>query len=343
MLDVYLGGVGMYLPKGSDRRDILAELRGHLESNMDERSAALGRPLTESEQEDVLADYGDPFTVAARYRERVGRGLAIGPLLLLSPGALRVCLGVLLFALAANLIIGAAEILMTGASVVPLVRRLVVAMLALSVALIVSFAGVDFFLRRSAKRQRGAPESWLFWTPYLKYVPRWYSASGLVFMGAVALVWGLWWSAWPAVPALVLGPAVEPLERSLSWQLHQRLLLGLLALGVAQRAITLARPDLNWLPCVARFAINVLCVAMLYPILNDASFVVVPDGVAASAETVEIARTIDARTRGLIRGFGGYWVLNTVWIALVCAGHVAYRVQHWRQRAQPHAASSSRG
>jgi hypothetical protein len=332
LLDLYLQAVGLNLPKGLDRADILAELREHLETKMHERRADFGRELTEAEQRVVLAEFGEPFVVATRYGSP-GRGFAFGSIQLISPGAFPVYIGALLFALAVNIIIGSLEILLTGASFLLLVRRVAATMLVLFLVFTLSFAGVDYFLRRSAKTQRGAPESWLFWTPYLKYVPKWYSASGLAFMGAVALCWGLWWSLWPGVPALLIGPAVEALELSSTWQRFQLFLLGLLLLGVAQRAFNLVRPDLNWLPWAVRLVINVLCVAMLYPILDSAPFVVVPDAgaaSAASAETVELARKIDSVTRGLIRGFGIYWVLNTLWIALVCAGHVVYRVQHRR-------------
>ncbi len=341
LLEIYLAAVGMGLPKGSDKTDILAELRGHLETKMDERRAELGRTLTEAEQEAVLADFGAPFVVATRYG-RLGRGFALGPFQLMGPEAFRVLIGVVLFVLALNVIIAAVEILFAGAPFLSIVRPLAVNMLALFVVFTLVFAGVDFFLRRSGKRQRGAPESWLFWTPYLKYVPKWYSASGLAFMGATALSWGLWWSVWPEIPALLVGPAVEPLELSPSWQHFQLLLLALLLLGVAQRAFSLVRPDLNWVPWAVRLVINALCVAMLYPILHSAAFVVAPDAVATSAETVELAQNIDNATRGFIRGFGFYWVLNTLWIGLVCAGHLVYRVQQRRQSAvgESHVSSS---
>jgi hypothetical protein len=251
---------------------------------------------------------------------------------LISGRAFPVYIGALLFTLAINIVIGVVEILLTGASPVSLVRRVGGTMLVLSLVYTLCFAGVDYFIRRSSKTQRGAPESWLFWTPYLKYVPRWYSASGLAFMGALALAWVLWWNVWPAVPALVIGRAVDPLQLSLSWQRSQLVLLGLISLGVAQRAFSLVRPDLNWLPSAVRLVINILCVAMLYPILSGA-FVIVPDLAAASADTVALAQRINTGMEGLIRGFGFYWVLNTLWLAFVCAGHLAYRVGQWRQSA----------
>lgn len=338
LLDIYLGAVGMNLPKGSDKRDILAELRGHLESNMDERAAELGRALTESEQQAVLTEFGDPFTVATRYG-KAGPSFAFGPFQLISAAAFPVYIGALLLVLTVNVISSAATVL-AGASFVSVVRQLVVTMLFLFMVITPVFAGVDFFLRRSGERQRGAPESWLFWTPHLKYVPQWYSASGLVALSAVALAWGLWWSAWPGVPALLLGAAAHALELSPEWQRFQLLLLGLLLLGIGQRAFSLARPDFTSVPWVARLIINVLCVALLYPILASGPFVVVRDAVGASADAVELARSIDNSTRGFLRGFGGYWALNALWIAFICAWHVRHAVGHRRRSARSEATPS---
>jgi hypothetical protein len=332
LLDLYVGAVGMHLPKGSDKRDILAELRGHLESNMDERAAALGRALTESEQKTVLAEFGAPFTVATRYG-KAGPNLSVGPFQLISAEAFPVYIGVMLFVLALNVIIGSVATVLTGAAFMSLVRQLVVTMLLLFMVITPTFAGVDFFLRRSGKKQRGAPESWLFWTPHLKYVPKWYSASGLAFLSVAALAWGLWWSAWPTAPALLLGAASAPLELSPQWHRFQLFLLGLLLVGVGQRAFSLMRPDLNWVPWVVRFGINVLCVALLYPILNSTPLVIVPDGVAVSAESVELARSIDNSIRGFLRGFGFYWALNTIWIAFLGVWQIRYSIQQRRRSA----------
>lgn len=339
LLDHYLNAVGMNLPKGSDRADILAELRGHLEANMDERVAELGHGLTESEQEAVLAEFGDPLTVATRYGKS-GRGFALGPFQLIGPGAFKVYVGVLLFVLAVNAVIGAVQILVTDVPFESLVRRFAVTMLILFVVFTLCFAGVDFFVRRHSRRQRGAPESWLFYTPYLKYVPRWYSASGLIFMSVLALTWGLWWGVWPEAPSLLLGPAVDALEISSSWQRFHSLLLALLAVGVAQRAFSLIRPDLNWLPWAVRLGINLSCVALLFAMLDGAPFVIVRDAGTASAEAVELARRIDETTLGLIRGVGAYWLLNSLWIALVFSGHVVYRIRNLRSGAAGAHASS---
>jgi hypothetical protein len=67
LLKQYVNAVRMYLPKGPQQDDILSELSEHLQSKMDEEEEALGRPLTEVEQEALLTRYGNPSTVAERY------------------------------------------------------------------------------------------------------------------------------------------------------------------------------------------------------------------------------------------------------------------------------------
>lgn len=62
----YLKAVAAQLPK-ADRDDIIAELRDAIQTRMEDREEALGRPLTEAEEEAVLREVGHPLTVAARY------------------------------------------------------------------------------------------------------------------------------------------------------------------------------------------------------------------------------------------------------------------------------------
>ena len=47
--------------------DIINELSENLLSRMEETEAELGRPLTETEQETILREHGDPMVVASRY------------------------------------------------------------------------------------------------------------------------------------------------------------------------------------------------------------------------------------------------------------------------------------
>ncbi len=67
LLDRYLQAVKKHLP-WQRQDDILAELRANLESQLEDKEAALGRPLTMGESEDWLRQIGPPMRVAARYQ-----------------------------------------------------------------------------------------------------------------------------------------------------------------------------------------------------------------------------------------------------------------------------------
>jgi hypothetical protein len=73
LLDRYLYAVSRYLPayrQGhlAQQNDLIAELAANLHAQMEDKEAALGRPLTEDEQADLLRRHGHPILVAARYQ-----------------------------------------------------------------------------------------------------------------------------------------------------------------------------------------------------------------------------------------------------------------------------------
>ena len=67
LLDRYLQAVKKHLP-WQRQDDIIAELRANLESQLEDKEAALGRPLTACEAEAWLKQIGPPMQVAARYQ-----------------------------------------------------------------------------------------------------------------------------------------------------------------------------------------------------------------------------------------------------------------------------------
>lgn len=75
LIDRYLAAVAALLPKAS-RQDIVAELRDLIMNRVEEREAALGRPLDKRETEALLREIGHPIAVAGRYGPRTA---LIGP------------------------------------------------------------------------------------------------------------------------------------------------------------------------------------------------------------------------------------------------------------------------
>ena len=78
LIEEYLRAVSLLLPK-DQRDDITAELRDTILNRIEEREAALRRPLTDDETEAVLREIGHPLVIAARYRE--GPQHVVGPTL----------------------------------------------------------------------------------------------------------------------------------------------------------------------------------------------------------------------------------------------------------------------
>lgn len=68
LLDRYLKNVAKGLPE-AQRDDIVSELREDIQSDMEEREKEIGRPLTEDDQMAILRQRGNPWLLAARYRQ----------------------------------------------------------------------------------------------------------------------------------------------------------------------------------------------------------------------------------------------------------------------------------
>lgn len=69
LLNRYVHAVRKHLPK-AQRDDIAAEIRETLVSQLEEREAEAGRPLTGDEQAAVIKRFGHPLVVAGRYGSR---------------------------------------------------------------------------------------------------------------------------------------------------------------------------------------------------------------------------------------------------------------------------------
>jgi hypothetical protein len=67
LIDRFIRELGVFLPR-AQRDDILRELGDAMRAEAAAREAALGRPLTSTEHRALLARYGHPLLLAARYR-----------------------------------------------------------------------------------------------------------------------------------------------------------------------------------------------------------------------------------------------------------------------------------
>jgi len=321
LLAQYLKTVRMYLPV-KQRDDILRELEENLRSQLEEQEAALGRPLTEPEQREFLLAHGNPMIVAGRYGAEhrtvtFGRQL-IGPELF--PLYIRVLLRI-------SIVVHAGIALSNVQANEP--RPFFMAVVIQFVAITVIFSVIDFLQRRSKTVEvAGARDlSWRFPPAYLREVPRWQSRSGFI-------AWSLlsaWWVALPYAPSLLIGTAASYVQFSPAWSTFYWPVLFLLLAGVAQRTANYARPDWNWLIPVVRLGINLIALALLYPIVRSAPyFVALPSAGAAGGL---VARGLNAATYWTLAwGLSITFLIQVGIYAWLCVQHARF-LRRQRQEA----------
>ncbi len=319
LLSHYLQSVGMFLPRGVPRDDVLAEIAEHLRSTIEEREASLGRRLTEPEQERVLNDYGSPMIVAGRYgnsdRRLAFSGVLIGPEIF--PLYLRVLALNWCIAIAIHAVLN--FVLDKPAGWSPFLTTVGCQFVGLTAI----FSAIDRWQRRSKLK-------WYFPPAYLQPIPRWQSASGLIVWTALTSVW----AATPIVPSLVLGEAAAPLRLTPGWYALYWPLLFALLLGLAQRAINLARPDLNWLQPAMRLVANVLPLALLYFMQSRYPYIVVADPVNTSADVARGVTGLNDLIWWVLVGVSPFYFLTLGAInAWLCAQHVRYVLRRHREVA----------
>lgn len=281
LLDHYLRAVRLYLPKGAQQDDIVEEIAEHLTATIEEEEGRVGRSLTETEEEAVLARHGSPMIVAERYGV-AQRGFAFGRQLIgpeLFPLYARVLLFQMPFTLAVLVFIGLtdkSQILTPSGILWPLLIQF-----CLTTGV---FMTIDLFQRRS-RRTGETPSGWGWNFPpqHLKPIPRWQSAAGGVVLGVGAA----WWAALPYAPSLVIGGAARYLELTAAWDPFYWPALIVLAAGIAQRIATWLRPDWNWLQPPTRVLTNGVALVMVGGFLQAYPYVtVMPGTTVANASLV---------------------------------------------------------
>lgn len=323
MLQSYLRAVRRYLPR-AQRDDIVAELSEDLRSQIEAREAELDRRLRDDEQMGLLQAYGDPMVVARRYRQK-GMSLSIGWELIgpeLFPMYL-IILG-LNCALAAGVSLAVVLYIRQPLSLTTILRPVLIQV----VCVTLTFTILNVLRRK-------CPQPWYYPPAELARVlpiPHWVSISGLV-------VWStftLWWTVVPFFPRLVLGSAAGYLELASGWHRFYLPILLLLAAGIAQRAVNLARPSWSALLPATRLFINLIALGLQYPMIKSYPYVVV----GASVVDLPHARHVADSFNGIILwGFLSwlwiYYLINAAVYAWYCVPHVRRAAQRLSSQLGP--------
>ncbi|HLG59586.1 MAG TPA: hypothetical protein VI485_29885 [Vicinamibacterales bacterium] len=275
LLNHYLRAVRMYLPMPKGQQDdIINELSENLRSQMEEREAELGRPLSELEQEAMLLEHGNPMIVAGRYGGNQ-RSVSFGRQLI-GPELFPLYIRVLLLNWAISIVV---HPLIVFFSTRPMgIQPFLTSVIGQFVVVTFIFIVIDAVQRKSRQR-------WSFPPPYLQPIPRWQSVAGVLYFTLI----GAWWAIAPYYTALILGPVAAEVTLAPAWHTFYWPVLLLMLTGLVQRSLTLARPQWNWLQSVTRTVINVLGLVMLPFMLSGYPFVLVASTASDPARAARIA------------------------------------------------------
>lgn len=250
LLDRYLQAISKHLPRAR-QQDILAELRANLEAQLEDKEAALGRPLTQGEAEDWLREMGSPMQMAARYLPQQS---LIGPTIF--PMYWFVLRTALMWALIIYTAITAVLIALgqPDAPAVPqAILRVPGVLFGVAAWITLVFAVIEFLSARYPEKCAPFVQQATRWSPaslpplekvHPSLAPRSFpKAIAEVIFGLLFLIWLL---LIPQYPALLFGPGAQYFDQS-PFQFAPVLLLfyaWVIALNVLQlvwRGIDLAR------------------------------------------------------------------------------------------------------
>jgi hypothetical protein len=279
LIDRYLREVKLGLPK-AQQDDIIKELSDDLYSQIEDKEAGLGRPLTEDEQVALLKKYGHPMILASRYRRRQH---LIGPTLLpIYLKVLKVALGIGLLVFVVAGIATAASGQTFSSSLGVLFRYFNVALIIFAnitiIFVLLDLFGVHFHLgERWDPRTLPAPRK------DGKSKPQVESIATLI----AQAIFGIWWLTGLHYPFLVFGPGVAFFRFAPVWLAIYPLFVALLLVDVTRTATLIVRPDWIQFRLVARLAIRLMNLAVLYFLIKAPELFVASTGAPQAQEVVK--------------------------------------------------------
>ncbi len=280
LIDRYLKTVGSYLP-AAQRDDITRELSENIRSEIEDKEAELGRPLTEAEQEAILKKKGHPLLVAGSYRQDQG-SLAFG----------RQWIGPVIFpfyikVLTFNLGISFTVVTMVFVALFVSGQAITFSdvMFAYSLQLIVQFGIVTGIFALVEKHLTKNPDKWDPRKPTQFKYPEFFEASAAkngqrvprlesISQFIASAVFLVWLKAAQNSPFLIFGPAAAIFRLAPVW--HQVFLPSLLIilLGMVQAAVNLLRPDWVRFRSAARVAGGAITLMVVYFLVKAREWVV---------------------------------------------------------------------
>ena len=315
LLDRYLTAVKFWLPK-RQREDIAAELAANLQSEIDDRVAELGRPLTDDEITSLLKQHGSPILVASRYQQEhrtvtFGRQL-IGPLLFpFYWTAMKVTLVLLLIPATVPALVLSPHLNPAREIAQVLYRTMALTLPALFLVTAI-FALIDAGLRKFHLLEKWQSD----WDPrtlpspahQAKQVRRSSSIAGII----IQSLFILWWWNHGSIPFLVLNDSGARIHFApVLTALHLPILI-IAFIHLAQHWINLAEPDWRWLPPATGMITSVIALVVLYPLLGSSPLISISEANGFPIKPAEAAQIQNIIAIGLT------WL----WIGIIVGGAI---------------------
>jgi hypothetical protein len=341
LLDRYLQAVKKHLPLRR-QDDIIAELRANMESQLEDKEAELGRPLTTGEAEDWLRKQGPPMMVAAPYQPQQ---YLIGPSIF--PMYWFVLRTVFLWATIVYSIVSGIIIALgpwRPNSVIEAVFRIPGILVNSAVWVTLVFAAIEFAMTRFPDKLPPMKGLTCEWSPSslppLEKAPR---AGGKrrSFAQAVAeVIFGFFLLVWllliPKSPFLLLGPGVvalqvAPFQLAHAWVPFYWSVVGLNVLQLGWKCFDLAHGSWQHTGRAQHIAVKVFGLVPILLLLNVSNHIYVTLKNPA-VDQLRYGATLDNVNRGIHTGLSvicAIVVLQLIWdvAQIALSTHRAHQAQ----------------
>lgn len=293
LVDRYLRAVAKALPE-AQREDIIRELSEDIRSEMEDKQIALGRPLIEAEQQELLKQRGNPLLLAARYHQD-DRRVAFGRQLI-GPVLYPFYIKVLSFNLGLTFVVVGTIFLALSVSGKPVGFNDVLSSCLLQLfiqfgAVTLIFSLIDRHLTKNPDRWNlsgkcgavqldiGTGRNISLPIERSQQISRFESVS-IIVASAVALVW---MTEVRNYPFLILGPAAVFLKLAPIWyQVYFPIVL-LTVSEIVRATINLVRPDWTLFRAVYGIFVQFGGLAVVYFLIRAGSWVTAADSAAGGA------------------------------------------------------------
>ncbi len=276
LIERYLQALKFALPS-KQRDDIIKELRDSILSQVEEKEAEVGHPLTEEEQVELLKKLGSPVHLASRYRKQEYMiGATMFPIYW---KVLKASLG-----LAFLVLVGAS--VATAAAGKPLMESLGVLFRYPSVALLtfawitLAFSALEFFGAKYRLKDTWDPRKL---PPLVKESPR-KSQFELIAELLIQTIFSVWWLAGLHYQYLILGPGSAFLRLGPIWRTLYPLLVVMVVVNLALTASMLIWPLWAKGRMLSQLVMNALSLVVVYFLITAPDLFIAVDPSAAKLQ-----------------------------------------------------------